>query len=368
MFSIGQALVHLKRRKWLHIIMIFSFILGYAALYLGLSYGDGLLAQAETTRLKKDGFYAQLSVTEEQRQSGAFAPTRGTVDTLLAGRPALQGYACVTNVYYETLGAGDGQYFHMVDAKFPEYYNFFLQEGRFFTSEEFAAEDARVCLAETGVGGGGVRVGDTLIIGDAAHTVVGVIGSALFRSRVLIPQTEQYNAYIVGFDVAMQADVTQPPPINWDETPFFRPEMQTVDAYSAGIAQYTAANFAAVLAVCLVLFVYMLFNTYNILKNKAVEDAASFGVRMAMGARWRDIFRQFFFEVLLLMLAGLLILLALNPLLAPLIRTTFEHRLGPLSIGALAGSCALSALVLAKLVLRGLKKQAIVAVIREGLR
>ncbi len=365
MLSIGQAINHLKTRKTLHGIMIITFLLGYAALYLGLSYGEGMLAQVQTMQLKKSGYYAQLSLTEEQRQSGVFAPTRGTIDAFLQSRPGVQGYTCVTHVSTgSALGGDSGRYFHMIDPEFPAFYNYSIVGGRFFIPEEFAAADARVCLAETGVGG--VRVGDSIAIGDAEYTVVGLIASALFRSSVLIPQTGRYNGDITGFDVVMRADTALPPPINWDELPFFQPVTQTTDAYSRGLLRYAGTNFGAVLAVCLVLFAYMMFNTYNILKNKATEDAAGFGVRMALGARWRDVFYQFFLEVLLLMLAGLALLLALDPLLAPLIRTTFEHRLGTLTVGVLLGSCVLSAYVLAKTVLRKTKKRAIMQVIREG--
>ncbi len=252
----------------------------------------------------------------------------------------------------------------MIDPSFSDYYNYELLSGRFLDDGDFT-DDPSVCVIEDGYMGR--SVGDKVEIGSWSYTIVGVIKSALFMGRILIPQCRAYDAYTARFEIVIPGKPSELHNINWDMPDLILNENTTTVQYTAPLLQYLVSIDMIILLICVLFFAYMLFNTYNILKNKTVEDARGIGIRMALGAGYSEVSRQFFIEILLLMVFANLILFALDPLLAPIITTTFEHRLGIITVATMLAACVLSAYVMTKIVLKKIKKLPVIAVMRENI-
>lgn len=357
-FVFAQALAGFRRRKALHIIMLLSFVLGLASLFIGLTYGEASYQNWQTMQIQQPGMYTELYVDVSKNQGKSFY--RSEIDEFLAQYPFATDYTCVTNVQVIGLTEEKGVFFAMVDHSFDEYFNVGLLEGSLFTDVDFT-DEPNVCVVEGAERG--LHPGDTVQIGGHSFSVIGVISSSLYRSRTLVPQNSWYGEDTIGFDVVMAGDAAQLNQIDWSGLDVSLNRNQTTQAYTASVSSYVATLFIQIFVVCFIFFIYMLFNTYNILKNKAVEDARAFGIRMAVGATAKDVFRQFFIEVLIMMLLAVCVIVALDPLVAPLLRMVFEHRMGPITIGTLFASCIIAAYVLARIVLHKIRKLPVVSLI-----
>jgi len=353
LYNINQAIRSISQRKTSCLIMVLAFALGYFALYVPLTHGEAGLYNYETMQIKKDGLYVEYS--KDMDYFPITPINRQPIDQFLS-QQAMVGaggtYTCVTDVYYEEMSTGKKEYFHMVDERFGDYFNVHMKVGRFFSDSDFANE-VNVCVVEEGYKQTGL--GETVYLMNEPYVIVGVMGTVLFRSSVLIPQNVRHDNAICSFKIAIEGEAANLGQIDWNANAVQEIKLQYMDTaknYSSKIGKSVFATFGTIFAICLIFFVYMLLNTLNILKNQALAETPSMGIRMTFGARKADVTMQFFIEITILVLIADLLIFALDPFIAPIINTTFEHRLGPLSILFMIASSILSAYILARAVLR----------------
>lgn len=89
--------------------MLLSFVMGFAALYLGVSYGDAAIGKMGSLYLKKNGMFVSLYKDASINQMTEI--NRGAIDKLLGEYPQVGDYSCNTAVVYEEMNTNKSVYF-----------------------------------------------------------------------------------------------------------------------------------------------------------------------------------------------------------------------------------------------------------------
>lgn len=346
-FSIVQAWKHLSRQKSLSVILMLSFSFGFIMPHIGITYLDALLYKAQTLPLRQECTIADLTIPTGtvQEQSVSDSAIRGFLSRQFA-----DGYTCLTDGDARNFRTGEIVHFLMIDPSFSEYYKFHLQEGRFFTESDFNSQ-ARVCVVEESGGRG--RLGNMLMISDEPYQIIGTFQAVHLGGAILIPRTERFNGRITGFSVLSRDTSLLRQDFPWQElSPFQVQSARTSAAYEQSAMAFMAPILLGVLLIGALTLLYTLFDTYNLLRCKASADLYECAVRMTVGAQRRDVLRQSFWEVFLLMCAVDVLLFCMEPLWTHLTNRWIEHRFSAVSAFAMLAVSFFSAFVLSRRVMR----------------
>ena len=344
------ALVSIAANKLRSTLTILGIVIGVAAVIALVSIGRGAQAQI-TAQIESNGTNL-VYVRPGSAQQGGVAGGAGTAGNLTeADAEALYGVAGVAGVAPEMDGVAQVTYLGQntrtrvvgVTPDFLNVRNLTLTDGEFISSANVIGRSSVVVLgstvAETLFGGTGGVVGQSIRVNGQPYRVVGVLaskGGSGFGNQddqILVPLTTAQTRLIGGnrFRGANVINVINVQVASADEvqatidgiTLLLRERHRTVegsDDFSVQNQQdilATATQVTNTLTIFLggIAAISLLvggIGIMNIMLVSVTERTREIGIRMAIGARQRDVLAQFLLEALMISIAGCLIGLLLG--------------------------------------------------------
>jgi putative ABC transport system permease protein len=348
---LASALVAIRLNAMRSLLTALGVIIGVASVIIMSAIGSGARQEVERSisRLGTNMLTVSPGSSRSGRsQGGAGTATPFSEDDMEAIRERVAGVAAVTGSLSINAPAiyGNQNWTTSVtgsNASFPFVRDWEVAEGRFFTREE-VARGAKVAVLGSSVVrelfGGGVAVGESLRIAGAPFEVIGLMqtrgqtgGSRDQDDIVLIPLstararlagqnvTVPNQAGSILVKVADQADLAR---AEADVVDLLRPRRrlrtgEQDDFRVRNVAEIVQARTAAqqtlswlLAATAAISLIVGGIGIMNIMLVSVTERTREIGLRMAVGARRRDILAQFLTEAIVLCLAGGLIGLVLG--------------------------------------------------------
>jgi putative ABC transport system permease protein len=346
-----SALVAIRLNAMRSLLTALGVIIGVASVIVMSAIGSGARQEVERSisRLGTN----MLTVSPGSSRSGRSQGGAGTAaplseDDMEAIRERVAGVAAVTgslSINAPTIYGNQNWTTSVTgaSASFPFVRDWEVSEGRFFTREE-VARGAKVAVLGTSVVrelfGGGIAVGESLRVAGAPFEVIGVMqtrgqtgGSRDQDDIVIIPLTTA-RARLAGQNVTVPNQAGSILVKVADQAELARAEADIVDLLRQrrrirtgeqddfrvrNVAEIVQARTAAqqtltwlLAATAAISLVVGGIGIMNIMLVSVTERTREIGLRMAVGARRRDILAQFLTEAIVLCIAGGLIGLVLG--------------------------------------------------------
>ncbi|MFH0801901.1 MAG: ABC transporter permease [bacterium] len=365
--AVKAALTALSRNKMRTFLTMLGVIIGVAAVIAMVSVGSGASVEVgknissmgsntiyifpgtQSSGGAKVGFGSGKTLTLEDAQaitsdcpSVAYAtPSLRTICQLVYGN---QNWSSTT---------------YGVNESFPEIRNWPTDEGTFFSARDVAA-GAKVCVIGTIVRdnlfGGESPIGKMIRIRNIPFKVLGVLrekGPSSFEAQddtVIIPyttaQSRLQNVRYMGTIIASALSKTQVQSAVDEITRLLRQKHHLLPSEDNDFVLRTQAELAQVAGAATQIFTILLasiasvsllvggIGIMNIMLVSVTERVREIGIRMAIGARQKDILFQFLYEAMVLCLIGGLLGILLGLLISSVI-TRLAHWPTSVSLNAI---------------------------------
>ncbi len=336
LFTISSTLKSLRKSWKMNLLIILTLFAAYLFFFLICCYiEDGLLGLSsfQLHNMENSLFYrgqAPFSIDEP-------SVSRGDIDLLLKD-DAVKSATVIEYDTYDDPVSGQGYSLYLIDENFGAHFRAPIVAGRYFTQQELL-EGAPVCVTnQQSYINGGPGPGETITLGGRKLTVVGVMKYVPNASVKLVPyrafsEYSSPNLQVQRYQVALQyTDV--PPSIDWSTLELDGELLTGREYYESGRRSLLSRS-AVILIAGLFILAYALLNLINILLNKLDQQQKSLGIRVALGASYRQIFGQFFLECLTLVLAAVALVFASEVVVGPVAIRYVNHYFGPGSFGAM---------------------------------
>ena len=336
MFLINQTLKNIKKHLGINIVIALTLFVAYLFFFMICCHvEDGMLGVSSFALKDMDRsiyFYGQAR--QLQRQASI---SQKEFEDFSAQYEFIQSMAVVEYGYYFDSLTGEGLTIYRVDEGFQSHFTFPLIRGRYFSKDEIR-EGASVCVIGEGFWlQSDLDVGDTLKVGKHNLTIIGVMKYTANASANLVPYKtfEDDNIpslEIQGYTVAATlSDTTMASEINWSELGLIGEPLSGETYFNQGLDSLFQRSTVFFVVGILILF-YALMNLINILVSKMYQQQKSLGVRIALGASYRQVFLQFFLESLVLVLAAVICVFCCDPIIAVMTRNILNHYFGPMTV------------------------------------
>ncbi len=330
-FSIKQALASIVSSPFTSIFLILTFVGGFLCLYITAGYADAFFKDTRCLYYgeKGDYFVNFNSMEPLELDAEALAASCGAEDVVM-----------ITNYYLS--GDYDDMYVSAVPCGYDSDYYSELVDGRRFTSDDYVS--GAVYLIESNVvREHGYSVGDSCMIADSEYTIVGIFKSNNWSGRYVIPDKtvdeSELGIHISSYTLLLK----QPTDFSLDrliaqirsgaETDsgsntdvFNNIGGMTGDDYLVSSIYHGSSDdlylemllramgsISVVGSVALAIFVYTFLSLMGIAEFRRESKKREIGVRLALGARIKQVWLCTFIEYLLLLLAAMVILFLSTP-------------------------------------------------------
>ena len=332
-FSLFQSIKSVSRRKSNSILSILCFFFGALLLFIACCYGEAFLAELNRYQIKQGDESIYVEISPQQEETKKLVTSQNVYSFLqsydFVNEICLTELIIIENISNETV------YAYLIDENFTDTFPYTLVSGRMFSPTEYK-EAGNVCMIEQDIiDRGDAESEGSIILNGKQYRIIGVISTMDSPKGIFLPISAEAGLQdaIGKFTiVARLKDLQYADRINWPQLTAGYVKAITVQEHYQQAASRLLQLFTIVFLVGVSVYLYSLINIYNIIVARVAEYSRSIGVRMAVGARPRDIFMQLYFEILLMMLAAMLIIFALDPLIDIAVRTTLNHLFGPITL------------------------------------
>lgn len=138
----------------------------------------------------------------------------------------------------------------------------------------------------------------------------------------------------------------------------------TGNEYYANGSGFLIQRSTTITIIGLLILVYALVNLINIQINKLDQQKKGLGIRIALGATYRQIFLQFYFECLILVLAAVALVFCCEPIIEPFVRSMFNHHFGPITFVAMLCVSVISSFFISLTLFRRFRRMEIVEIVK----
>lgn len=325
LFGFLQALKSLRYKPLISLFTLLSLAGSYLVLFVGGCYAEDMAVSLYSYKMKDadQSIVAYYYVNDEQL-------TSDEIDVQLDQMTRTRNRCIIPWIREQQVNDKDLNY-KIVPPSFNQFFNYKLLEGRMFTEEEWK-EKRPVCIIEKSRKDLlGVQLGDSIEIQGKQFAVIGIIESMLFGKDVFIPNSweKDFADLIIRYDVYLQLyEKADKDTIIWETIPIKNYTVMTgQELFSNSIGQM-ARLIAIIGGICVLLFLYVLFATYNLLSGRFYLRVRNFSIRLMVGANYRQLTMQVYFEILILSILAMLLVFASEPLVYSLVHETINHFFG----------------------------------------
>lgn len=258
-------------------------------------------------------------------------------------------------------------YYSVPDKNLSDFYNFKLISGRFFNDDDLESNEQICVVEEQLIDSGKAKLGGYYKIGNEEYKVIGVIYTAEFRSRVFIPHIREVDKdQSIFYNIALQYDdINNYKLINWDELHGNIQGNQTaIESTNAGI-MYIKGVLSTFGIIGIILMLYCLINSYNIIVNRVISNSTNYGIYLAVGASPKKIYLQVFMEIFIFALIALILVFVIDSFTSSWIKMVIEHYIGMFSVIVMFFITFLTSFIISSLTARRLMKHSVIDMIKR---
>jgi len=324
--SLLSALDSIRANKFRSILTTLGIVIGIAAVIAVVAIGQGgrqtILSEIE--KIGSNLFYIGLDWRLEDPPTGReFEVT--DIQAIKEQIPEIK-YLCAESYGYEQVRGGRTAKMAQVlgtNADYGPMYNYVMKEGRFFNRSDEQGR-RRVAALDEGIAGELFpkgAVGEQIIIGGTSFTIVGVVEhqGSIFNTEgpktIYIPISTwldispyAYISYIEGTTYELK-DVQK---VTEQVVKILERRHRTEGKYMSGtleqemnvVSEVTGVLTLIIGAIAAISLLVGGIGVMNIMLVSVTERTREIGIRMALGARRRDILLQFLIEAIVLCLLG----------------------------------------------------------------
>ena len=366
-FILSNVFKTISRDKKINAVIVFTLFVAYLFFFLGCCYvEDGIrdLDSFKQVNMENSIYHESFTFTEMQRVSEkdfkAFFDQYDFVEESIV----------IEKNYIVDSISGETNYIHLIPSNYADFFLFDVLDGRYFTKAEME-EGANVCVVEKSYQDiNDINIGDFITINNTELEIIGVIKRNANAGAVFIPQhtiksstlpNQDFQGYVIA---ATLTDEARRFDIEWEKIGLGG-ELHTAQEYYSNGIRFFLIRSITIFVICAVLLFYALLNLINIMASKLESQKKSLGIRLALGASYRQIFLQFFFECLVLVLIAVCAVFLLEPVIGQVVKSYINHSFGLYSVAAMLIMSVVSSFFISRVLLRKLKKMDVIKIIKN---
>ena len=356
-FLLIQVQKTLWKERIITLLTLICFSFGFLLLFIAFSYGEAFLKDIDSFRIKNNGTNALITIHLQNEDRNKKVMIEDIRD-FLSKRQDAEETGFLINAYEQTQ-SGQIRRASLIDETFERVFQFTLNSGRVFTASEYKSS-AAVCLVERDwAESKGQNVGDILQFAGYDFQIVGIVRTMAFANQLFLPYPEKNRLVneISGYTILLRTEESSNAELmHWKRFYDGPVEVLSTKEYFDRNASYLLALFGMSLLIGFTVYIYSLINTYNIMLCRMFLRAKSYGIRMAVGADRFDVLWQIFAEVLSIMVFSIILVFCSDPIIAPFLKGKLNHEAGIITHVALIVNAVVTAMIIATILLRQLKK------------
>lgn len=327
-FSLKQAVSSITGTLFTTVFLILTFMGGYLVVFAATGFADAFFTDMKCYMYGSgNDYYAWINTTSQ------FAGVASESDGyMLAG-----GYYCSD-------GGSDGYYVSAVQSGYENEFHNKLLAGRYFSEEEYSGKK-KACMVEASLADGmGYSVGDTCSVMGVELEIIGIVKTNAWLGRYIVPislvlKIPYSRSYLVNYEMIVKKPSSEfSITALLDELTDSRYQIsksgRSSDVYRDMVIS-SVGRATAVILVSMLILIYALINLVNITEFRRDAKSKEIGIRLALGADMKQIYRETFLEYLLLMLTSIVLLFAMSPMIVFALKGWISWRLGAVSLTGL---------------------------------
>lgn len=325
LFGFFQALKSLRYKPLISLFTLLSLAGSYLVLFVGGCYVEDMALSLYSYKIKNadQSIVAYYYVNDEQL-------TFDQIDTQIDQMVKTKRRCLIPWIREQQVNDNDANY-KLVPPEFNQFFNYKLLEGRMFTEEEWR-EKSPVCVIEKSRKNLlGVQLGDNVEIQGKQFAVIGIIESMLFGKDILLSNAwkDEFDDMIVRYDIYLQLfEKANKDAIIWETIQIKNYSVMTGRELLSNSIRQMARLIAVIGGICVLLFLYVLFATYNLLSGRFYLRIRNVSIRLMVGANYQQLTIQVYFEILILSVLAMLLVFASEPLVYSFVHETINHFFG----------------------------------------
>ena len=367
-FILSNAFKAISKEKKINAVIVFTLFVAYLFFFLGCCYVEDGIRDMDSFKLKQmeNSIYYDSSTFSGTKQK----VTEEEFDTFWGQYDFVEQTTVIEKNHSDDQISGQTQHFYLIPPNYNDFFLFDVSDGRYFTKEEME-NGARVCVIEKAYQDtNAVNVGDFININNTELEVIGVIKRNANGGVIFVPnntiksgtlQKRDFQGYIIAAQLTNEMRRFD---IQWDQLGLSG-ELYTAQEYYDNGVRFFLVRSTTVFVICAVLLFYALLNLINIMVGKLESQKKSLGIRLALGASYRQIFLQFFFECLVLVLIAVCAVFLSEPAISQIVKPYVNHSFGLYSVAAMLIMSAASSFFISKALLKKLKKMDVIKIIKN---
>lgn len=324
-FSLKQAVSSIRGSIFTTVFLILTFMGGFLIVFAATGFADAFLSDMKCYMYgSNDDYYAWINTTSEL--SGAASEVDGY---MLAG-----GYYCSD-------GGADGYYVSAVQSGYENGFHNKLLSGRYFDEDEYSGKK-KVCMVEASLADEmGYSVGDTCSVMGAELEIIGIVKTNAWLGRYIVPMDlvsviPYSGSYLVNYEVIVKEPSSEFSLMAFldgltDSEYRISKSGRSSEIYRNMVIS-SVGRTTTVILVSLLILIYALMNLVNIAEFRRDAKSKEIGIRLSLGADMKQIYRETFLEYLLLMLAAIVLLFAMSPMIATVLKGWISWKPGAVSL------------------------------------
>lgn len=324
-FGFWQAVKSLRFKLSISVFTLFSLMGSYLVLFIGSCYVEDMAVSLYSYKLKNE----EQSVIATYHLNGEQI-TLDEVSTQLEDMIPTQD-RCIVQMMRKKNVNGKDWHFYLISSSFDHFFNYRLLDGRMFTDADWAGKEP-ICVIEKNLQkDSGTCLGDSITIQGQEFKVIGIIDSMLFGHCILVPDTwtEQFSDMTIRYDIYQHLPgKAEQFAIDWKGIPIKTYSVVTGSGLFSDAIGRMSALVSFIGGICILLFLYVVFATYNLLSGRFYLRVRNFSIRLMLGASHRQLTVQVYFEILILSVIAMLLIFALEPLVYSFVHETINHYFG----------------------------------------
>ena len=364
-YIIKNVFKTIRYKLVLNIVLIISLFIGLYAVFIVVSMMDSMLQIRFTMSLKNESEVSIAHISQSSESTLTAPINVKSIEALLSQYDFIKDKTIIENVNQSDIFTDEVSISYSVpDESFSDFHNYKICEGRFFNENDFNSMD-KICVIEQQLmDTGKYQYGSNYIIENEAYKIVGY--TAEYRGRVFLPRLREPDKTRLNYyDVAVRYNnINDYMRINWESLNGSVDNKTGVEYRKDGTAyvQSVLRNFGIV---AVIILLYSLINSYNIIANRIAANSASYGIYLSVGASPRKIYIHIFLEMSIYALIALLLIFLIDPIVSTFIKQFLEHYVGVFSVCTMVFMALFISLIISLISARRILKHSIIEIIKR---
>ena len=364
-FLFENSIKSIKSNIRMNIIIVLTLFVAYQFFFLVCCYiEDGLLGLSmfEMKNISQSILYESQTNLDDDIISSK------DIKKFLNKYSFIQDYTFIQYNTYSDVISQDILSYYLIDENYTDFFEFPIIEGRYFTKEELKGGDKVCVIGEGYQKQTGLNIDDVVYIGDTKLEIIGVMKYIPNFNVNLIPYSTSLsttNSIIQGYRIAAElTSLEYMNQINWDELGLFGTAI-TADKYYSDAKNNLFERGFIIIILAIIVLIYALINLINIQISKLEQQKKKFGIEIALGATYKQIFIQFFYECFILVVISILLVFLTEPIVSEKIENIINHYFGSFTFICMLLVSVISSFIISVVLLLKFQNMNITEIIKE---